>query len=325
MFCLALRLRKTAGMPGFALPQLLLAALVQLCTAPLYVPAGHICGRQQPARPRAFAASHPRPGGYDSTETALEAPAQYAHAARRRVGRRHRRRQRADRGAARGAPRRVAAQPGRRAVPPFGWEGAEPLGGTRRWRRCSTASGSASAARRSRSRCRRYRASTSTRRRRSSPTSPPPPSRRSGRSRRRRCTSAPTQRSPPRWGSVSAPPAEVGRSCTQVHLRWAAPHHMGGSPRALRPRDPKRRRRGDGAWSAGDPLAALNRLGRPRARRALLGARARVRGGPRRELRASPATRRRPSSSTAGGARRASRRRPAARWAAPSSAAATST
>ena len=65
--------------------------------------------------------------------------------------------------------------------------------------------------------------------------------------------------SPPRWGSVSAPPAEVGRSCTQVHLRWAAPHHMGGSPLAHYVLETRRDDDGgDGAWSAGDPLAAPN-------------------------------------------------------------------
>ena len=64
---------------------------------------------------------------------------------------------------------------------------------------------------------------------------------------------------PPRWGSVSAPPTEVGRSCTQIHLRWAAPHHMGGSPLAHYVLETRRDDdEGDGAWSAGDPLAAPN-------------------------------------------------------------------
>ena len=59
---------------------------------------------------------------------------------------------------------------------------------------------------------------------------------------------------------MSAPPAEVGRSCTQVHLRWAAPHHMGGSPLAHYVLETRRddEEGGDGAWSAGAPLAAQN-------------------------------------------------------------------
>ena len=61
-------------MPGFALPQLLLAALVQLCTAPLYVPAAIFAVDSNP-----HGLEHlPAPSATwraDSTETALRAGA----------------------------------------------------------------------------------------------------------------------------------------------------------------------------------------------------------------------------------------------------------
>ena len=68
-------------MPGFALPQLLLATLVQLCTAPLYVPAAIFAVDSNP-----HGLEHlPEPSATwsdDSTETALRAGASDRLAAR---------------------------------------------------------------------------------------------------------------------------------------------------------------------------------------------------------------------------------------------------
>ena len=70
------------------------------------------------------------------------------------------------------------------------------------------------------------------------------------------------RRSNDRAAAVGLGERAAGRGRALVHAgppplgRAAPPGRI--APRALRPRDPTRRRRGDGAWSGGDPLAAQN-------------------------------------------------------------------
>ena len=314
-------------MPGFALPQLLLATLVQLCTAPLYVPAAIFAVDSNP-----HGLEHlPEPSATwsdDSTETALRAGATltltlHGDAWADGIGDDNAPTE-ALLAALRGASlRSPVAAPFR----PFGWAGAEPRG----WnatvaplldRTRLSVSGASLAIALPALPCFDLHApevlvahlpaaAIASQRPISTPALH---------------VRADATITPPRWGSVSAPP-DRGRALVHADpppLGRAAPHGR-IAPRALRPRDPKRRRGWRRRVERGRPARRPERLGRPRPRRALLGARARTRWATTRAAHPSPATRRRPSCSTEGGAPRVSLPPPGRRWAAPSSAAATST